>query len=251
VVRITRDARGREKYEVLDSVNTAAIASADTNAVIYESIDNEKAYLILLTLSPEITRDTVIEFRHEDENNWIKNLEYLFYCSIRDSVIVYRYMRSLLDLKDETRIIRISPNNNWNEVRAFHEVNSFTMCGDFTQILICTGDKKSEDELPYGSIVIYDLVSDSFSVIRHAGDSNLLAKRKTRETPIYYIKEEGGDENIYVYSEPNKVECLTDYKYPYYISSFSIEDGELSYSLCNKEKRDAYCPMKTINLHRR
>ena len=240
VVKRMRDARGREKYEILDSVNTAAIASADTNAIIYESIDNEKAYLILLTLSPEITRDTVIEFRHEDENNWIKNLEYLFYCSIRDSVIVYRYMRSLLDLNDETRIIRISPNNNWSEVRTFYEANSFTMCGDFTQILICTGDERSEDDPPYGSIVIYDLVSDSFYVISHTGDSNRLAKRKTRETPIYYIKDEGRNENIYMYSEPDKVECLTDYEYPYYISSFSIKDGELSYGLCNKEKRDRH-----------
>jgi len=219
----------------LDTIKTRVFFAGDTNCIVYEAIDKCNTYLISLTLSPTIMKDTLIKISYDNRHNWINELDRYVVCSIKDSVIAYRYYTA--PSRWNARIIKIMANDNIKIINTYSDPYHFSISKDFSQILICTGPKKTASDPPDGSLLIYDLPTDSISVISELGNSIRSAKRRDGNSPIYYLKRIKDTQNLWSYSRIDGCTIHTDYKYPLYVRGFYIKKDVIHYTQCDYRDR--------------
>lgn len=219
----------------LDTIKTRVFFAGDTNCIVYEDLDKCNSYLISLTLSPVILRDTLIILSYDDESNWINELDRYVVCSIKDSIIAYRYYTE--PSKWNVCAIRIMPDNNIETINTYYNPYHFSISNDFSQILICTGPKNNVNDPPDGSLLIYDLPTDSISIMSKLGNPIKFAKRKSRNSPIYYLKSIKDTQNLWSYSSKHGSTRFTDYKYPLYVRGFDIKNDIINYTQCDFRDR--------------
>lgn len=220
-------------YEIIDSIYTRKLFACDTNAIAYEEIDDTNTYIVVLTLSPIAIYDTLISLRSKDPDNWISKMEMGIECSIKDSIITY--WQNPLAVNDEFRILKILPDNEWEMLRTFRNIGNIDITLDFSQLLICTRDSLTEDNLSPNRLFIYEICSDSLYPIDELGSGIIRAQGFYRDSAMYYLKDIYGNRNIWKYSHESGNIRLTDIDKPFYICEFSIRERERLYSLPIKE----------------
>jgi len=217
VVRI--DSSGIDDgYQILDTIQSQYIRPADSNVFIYTDIGESNTYLIALTLSPILTRDTLLYFANDNPKNWLQTV-FEMSCSIRDSVLVIASWNT----RESTNIqlIKILPDNKWKVEKKFNSVRSTSISHDFTQILICP-HSGFEELAPAGSIMVIDLLLDSTYVLKELGNSNIQAKRRSRKSPIYSLQEINNKTDIWVYFYRDKPVKITHFDSDLEIISFQL-----------------------------
>lgn len=217
VVRI--DSSGIDDgYQILDTIQSRYIRPADSNVFIYTDIGELNTYLIALTLSPILTRDTLLYFANDDPKNLFQTV-FEMSCSIRDSILVLGSWNTIETTN--IQLIKVLPDNQWRVEKEFNNVRSTSISHDFTQILICPGSgfKKLA---PAGSIMVIDLLLDSTYVLKELGNSNIQAKRRSRKSPVFSLQESDGKADIWVYFYKDKPVKLTNYESEIEIKGFRL-----------------------------
>lgn len=231
VVRI--DSSGIDDgYQILDTIQSQYIRPADSNVFIYTDIGESNTYLIALTLSPILTRDTLLYFANDDPKNWLQTV-FEMSCSIRDSVLVI----ASWDTRESTNIqlIKILPDNKWKVEKKFNSVRSTSISHDFTQILICP-HSGFEELAPAGSIMVIDLLLDSTYVLKELGNANIQAKRRSRNSPIYSLQKISNKTDIWVYFYRDKRVKLTHFDSEIEIIGFRLYYDHLVISVMDYSK---------------
>ena len=205
-------------YQILDTIQSQYIQPADSNVFIYTDIGESNTYLIALTLSPILTRDTLLYFANDDPKNWLNNIAEMS-CSIRDSILVLASWNT--SESTNIQLIKVLPNNQWKVEKEFNSVRSTSISHDFTQLLICPHSGFT-NLAPAGSIMIIDLLLDTTYVLKELGNSNIQAKRRSRESPIYALQKISNKTNIWVYFYRDKPVKLTHFDSEIEIIGFKL-----------------------------
>lgn len=219
-------------YQILDTIQSQYIEPADSNVFIYTDIGESNTYLIALTLSPILTRDTLLYFANDDPKNWLINIAEMS-CSIRDSILVLASWNT--SESTNIQLIKVLPDNQWKVEKEFNSVRSTSFSHDFTQLLICPHSQFT-NLAPAGSIMIIDLLLDTTYVLKELGNSNIQAKRRSRESPIYALQKISNKTDIWVYFYRDKPVKLTHFDSEIEIIGFQLFHNYLFLSVMDYSK---------------
>ena len=205
-------------YQILDTIQSQFISPADSNVFIYTDIGESNTYLIALTLSPRLNRDTLLYYANDDPKNWLKDVVGMS-CSIKDSVLVLPSWNTRESIN--IKLIKVLPDNQWKVEKEFNSVRSTSFSHDFTQLLICphTG---FTNLAPAGSIMVIDLLLDSTYILKELGNSNIEAKRRSRKSPIFSLQKRDNKTDIWVYFYKDKPVKLTNFDSKIEITGFQL-----------------------------
>ena len=205
-------------YQILDTIQSQFISPADSNVFIYTDIGESNTYLIALTLSPRLKRDTLLYYANDDPKNWLKGVVGMS-CSIKDSVLVLPSWNTRESIN--IKLIKVLPDNQWKVEKEFNSVRSASFSHDFTQLLICphTG---FTNLAPAGSIMVIDLLLDSTYILKELGNSNIEAKRRSRKSPIFSLQKRDNKTDIWVYFYKDKPVKLTNFDSKIEITGFQL-----------------------------
>ena len=205
-------------YQILDTIQSQFISPADSNVFIYTDIGESNTYLIALTLSPRLNRDTLLYYANDDPKNWLKDVVGMS-CSIKDSVLVLPSWNTRESIN--IKLIKVLPDNQWKVEKEFNSVRSTSFSHDFTQLLICphTG---FTNLAPAGSIMVIDLLFDSTYILKELGNSNIEAKRRSRKSPIFSLQKRDNKTDIWVYFYKDKPVKLTNFDSKIEITGFQL-----------------------------
>ena len=205
-------------YQILDTIQSQFISPADSNVFIYTDIGESNTYLIALTLSPRLNRDTLLYYANDDPKNWLKGVVGMS-CSIKDSVLVLPSWNTRESIN--IKLIKVLPDNQWKVEKEFNSVRSTSISHDFTQLLICPHSGFT-NLAPAGSIMIIDLLLDTTYVLKELGNSNIQAKRRSRESPIYVLQKISNKTDIWVYFYRDKPVKITHFDSEIEIIGFKL-----------------------------
>lgn len=264
-------------YEILDSIVVSSMHVPDTNKILFVTADEYRTQLILMKLSPVMVRDTLLSIINTDSSNWLNLLREIEmeYYSINDSILVYKSGQTSVEktrvdtiqlingdfinitnteemYRRNINILRILPCSKKDELAAFKGIFSMNATDDVSQIIICTTDSTRLD-IPSGSVLIYDVQLDSIIHAKELGESNVIAKRRYRDSDFYYVKEIGDTWNLWRYSYKKGTEKLTDYEYPWHVVSVLIHDNYIQYVIRNMdvyELRTEFISLENEFLHK-
>jgi hypothetical protein len=208
----------QHEYTLLDSIRPQSINAADSNVIVYTEIGEEYTYLVSLKLSQIISRDTLLMMKNDDPANWLKTAPSRMLISISDSILV---LPNRTFLNKEAVIIKILPHYEWEVELMIPNIRSVSMSHDFTQILICL-DSCFKETFTRGSVMIYDLASDSMYSLSDLRDSNYVAKRRSRNSPIFVLKRHNKQTAIWSFSNQGNAIKIAENEPNEMITSFSL-----------------------------
>lgn len=207
----------QHSYTLLDSIHSQSIVAADSNAIVFIDIGEEYTYLVALLLSPIIVRDTLLLMRNDDTSNWLNSGPKMLF-SLSDSILILP-RRSSFNV--DVEMLRILPGNNWKIELRIPNIRSVSMSHDFTQVLLCL-DSCYKSEFSIGSTIIFDLDLDTIYELSELGDSNYVAKRRSRDSDIFVLKKRDRQTEIWKYSTKGRPIKLADGDKNQEITAFSL-----------------------------
>ena len=221
-------------YEFIFSGNSYnALKLCDTNAVVYTSVEKDYSYLIVTILSPTICTDTLFVIS-KNENPVFPPMTNEFKFSFRDSLLA---LPEGDRFPDKVCIYKSLSTNKYKKLYQIDGGYEVSLCGDFTQFYI---SKRVVDEnshvLGRGEIAIYDIVLDTLSYFSSEEHNLSNGRRWNRDSPLYYLKDNGKDEkNIWNYSASKTDKLVFSPKWPEYVQSFTLWRAYISARIGNYE----------------
>lgn len=207
----------QHNYTLLDSIYSRSISAADSNVIVYVDIGEEYTYLVALSLSPTIDRDTLLMMKNDDPSNWLNSGPRMLF-ALTDSILV---LPKRISLNLGVEIIRILPNFNWEVKLTIPNIRSVSMAHDFTQVLMCL-DSNFNNKFSVGSVIVYDLALDTIYELSELGDSNYVAKRRSRESQTFVLEKRNRQTAIWAYPKEGKPIKITDNEANEMITTFSL-----------------------------
>jgi len=228
---IVRDlgSRNSPRFEELDTINCIQVVAGDTNCIVFSDVDETRAYLIAVHLSPTVTRDTLLSLALTREDNWIKRGQ-PFLCAVRDSLVMFRD----IDLShDMHHIFKILNDSSW--IDAYPPIRGYqaSISGDFSQVMY----RLPISPWPHELLVVRDLVEGTLDTVLYFDSERSIGgfSRRSRHCPIYYILYNGEDHNLYRLDPDSGEVRVIDIQYPYQVSGFNIHPDYLYIQLKNAD----------------